>query len=124
MHKPESIFENEMHKILRDFDIQTDHIIPEGKLDLVLINKKKNKRKKKKKKEIYSLLDSAVPSERGNIDKYMDLARELKNHEGEDNANCSWYTQNDPLELSEGTGRIGNQWKNGNHPDYSFTEIN
>ena len=25
MHNPESVLENETHKILRDFDLQTDH---------------------------------------------------------------------------------------------------
>ena len=34
MHKSESIWENEVHKILWDFEIQTDHLIP------VIINKK------------------------------------------------------------------------------------
>ena len=28
MHKPESVLENEMHKIPWDFEIQTDHLIP------------------------------------------------------------------------------------------------
>ena len=27
MHKPESVLENGTHKLLRDFDIQTDHLI-------------------------------------------------------------------------------------------------
>ena len=30
-----------MHKILWDFEIQTDHLIPARRPDLVLINKKK-----------------------------------------------------------------------------------
>ena len=41
MHKLESILENEMHKILWDFEIQTDPLIPAWKPDLVIINKKK-----------------------------------------------------------------------------------
>ena len=41
MHKPESIQENETHKILRDFEIETDHRILARRPDLVLINKKK-----------------------------------------------------------------------------------
>ena len=39
--KPESVLENEMHKILWDFAIKTDHPIPARRPDLVLINKKK-----------------------------------------------------------------------------------
>ena len=41
MHKQESILENEMHKILWDFEIQKDHLIPARRPDLLLINKKK-----------------------------------------------------------------------------------
>ena len=41
MHKPESVLKNETHKILRDFEIQTDHLIPARRPDLVLINKKR-----------------------------------------------------------------------------------
>ena len=41
MHKPESVQEDEKHKILWDFDIQTDNLIPARRAKLVLINKKK-----------------------------------------------------------------------------------
>ena len=41
MHKPESVLENETHKILWDFEIQTDPLITARRPDLVLINKKK-----------------------------------------------------------------------------------
>ena len=41
MHKPESVLENETHKILRDVEIQTDHLIPTKRPGLTLINKKK-----------------------------------------------------------------------------------
>ena len=59
MHKPEPAQENEMPKILLDFDIKTDHLILSRKLD-IKINCRlvdfvvpthltvKNKRKKKK----------------------------------------------------------------------------
>ena len=40
MYKPESILENETHKILRGFEIQMDHSILARRPDLVLINKK------------------------------------------------------------------------------------
>ena len=42
MHKLESVLENEMHKILIDFEIQTDHLILTSRPDLEIINKKKN----------------------------------------------------------------------------------
>ena len=41
MYKPKSIQENEAHKILKNFDIQTDHLILARRPDLVQIKKKK-----------------------------------------------------------------------------------
>ena len=75
MHKPESVLENETHKILRDFEIKTDHLIPARRPELVLIGKKKT----------CLLVDFAVPAdhrvkikESEKINKYIDLARELR----------------------------------------------
>ena len=39
MHNPASVLENDTHKLLRDFDIQTDHLISVRRTDLVIINK-------------------------------------------------------------------------------------
>ena len=36
MHKPESVLEKETHKILRDFEIQTDHQIQAKRPDLII----------------------------------------------------------------------------------------
>ena len=41
MHKTKSVQENRKHKILSDFKIQTDPLVPAGRLDLVIVNKKK-----------------------------------------------------------------------------------
>ena len=41
MHKPESVLENETHKILCDFEIQTDHLIPARRPDLTIVKKKR-----------------------------------------------------------------------------------
>ena len=46
MHKPESVLKNVMHETVWDFKIQTDHLIPTRRQDLVIIKKKKKKRKK------------------------------------------------------------------------------
>ena len=46
MRKTEFRLENEMHEILLDFEIQTDHLISARRPDLMLINKKKNCRLK------------------------------------------------------------------------------
>ena len=37
MHNPESVQENEMYKIVGDFEIQTDHLILDSKPDLGII---------------------------------------------------------------------------------------
>ena len=46
MHNPESVPENETHKILWDFQTQTDPLISARQPDQVLVNKKKKKKKK------------------------------------------------------------------------------
>ena len=76
MHNPAPPLENDSHKILWDFNIQTDHLIPARRPDLIIINKKKR---------ICKIVDFAVPADhRINLkesekkDKYLDLARELK----------------------------------------------
>ena len=43
MHNPESDLENETHKPLSDFEMQTDHLISTIRPDLVRVNKKKKK---------------------------------------------------------------------------------
>ena len=64
--------------IIWDFNIQTDHIIPARRLDLIIINKEK-------KKITYKIVDFVVLAdhriklkEGEKRDKYLDLARELK----------------------------------------------
>ena len=91
MHNPAAVQENDPHKLLSDFYIQTDYLIPAGRPDLIIINKRKR---------ICKILDIAVPADnRINLkesekkDKYLDLARELKKtveHESNDCANCDW----------------------------------
>ena len=77
MHNPESVLENDTHKLLWDFDIQTDHLISARSQDLIIINKKK--------KSTCKIVDFAVLAdhriklkESEKKDKYLDLARELK----------------------------------------------
>ena len=51
---------NDTHKLLWDFDIQTDHLISARRPDLIIINKKK---KKEKEKKICKIVDIAVPAD-------------------------------------------------------------
>ena len=47
MHNPTSVMENDTHKLLWDFGIQTDHLISTRRPDLmynyIIINKKKKR---------------------------------------------------------------------------------
>ena len=76
MYNPAPVLENDSHKLLRDFNIQTDHLIPARRPDLIIINKKKR---------ICKIVDFAVPADhRINLkesekkDKYLNFAREFK----------------------------------------------
>ena len=76
MHNPSSVLENDTHKLLWDFNIQTDHLIPARSPNLIIINKKKRTCK---------IVDFAVPADHRiklkeceKRDKYLNLARELK----------------------------------------------
>ena len=41
MHNPAPVLENDTHKLLLDFNIQTDHLILARRPDLMIINKKR-----------------------------------------------------------------------------------
>ena len=76
MHNLAHVLENDSHKLLWDFNIQTDHLILSRRPDLIIMNKKKRTCK---------IVDFAVPAdprikpkECEKKDKYLDLARELK----------------------------------------------
>ena len=56
MHNPAPVLENATHKLLWDFNIQTDHLIPARKPDLIIINKKERTCK---------TVDFAVPADQG-----------------------------------------------------------
>ena len=53
MHNPAPVLENDLHKLLWDFNIQTDHLIPARRPDLIIINKKTG---------ICKIVDFAVPA--------------------------------------------------------------
>ena len=54
MHNPASLRENDTEKLLRDLDIQTDHLISARRPDRIIINKKKRTCK---------IVDFAVPAD-------------------------------------------------------------
>ena len=57
MHNPASVLENETHKLLWDFLIQTDDLISDLRPDLIIINKKK------KKERTCRIVEFAVPAD-------------------------------------------------------------
>ena len=76
MHNPAPFLENDSHKLVWDFNIQTDQLILARRLELIIINKKKR---------ICKIVDFATPADhRINLkesekkNKYLDLAKELK----------------------------------------------
>ena len=77
MQSPAPVLENDSHKLLWDFNIQTDHLIPARRPDHIIINKKT---------KICKIVDIAVSAdhkinlkESEKKDKYLDLARLIKN---------------------------------------------
>ena len=73
MHNSHSVLENEMHKLLWDFEIQTDHLISARRPDLMIVIKKKRNCR---------IMDFTVPvshkSKLKENEKYVGLARGLK----------------------------------------------
>ena len=81
MHNPASVLDNDTHKLLWDFGIQTDHLISARRPDLIIINNKKERTCK--------IVVFTVPADHGiklrekeKKDKYRDLAKELKKNYG------------------------------------------
>ena len=62
--------DNDTHRILRDVEIQTDHLIPARRSDLEILNQRKQKKK----------------------NKYLDLAKEQKKKimENENDGDTNW----------------------------------
>ena len=80
MHNPAAVLENDTHKLLWDFDMQTDHLISARRPELIIINKRKGTCK---------IVDFAGPAEHRiklkeseKKDKYLDIARQLKKNYG------------------------------------------
>ena len=77
MHNPAPDLENDTHKLLWDFNIQTDHLIPARRPDLIIINNKKRD---------FAKLSTLVSQRTTRINlkewekkgKYLDRASELK----------------------------------------------
>ena len=124
MHNPATVLENDTHKVLWDFDIQTDHLISSRRPDFIIISKKK--------KRTCKIVDFAVPADKRiklkeceKKDNNLDLARELKK---------LWNMKVTIIPivigasgtvtkgLFQGTGGLGSWRTSGDHPNYSIIE--
>ena len=123
LHNPAPVLENDTHKLLWDFDIHTAHLISARRLDQTIINKKKR---------TCIIIDIAVPADHRiklkeceKMNKYLDLARELKNtveQAGDNDTNCNWCFWYSDERITKGTGRIGSWRTSGDHPNYYVIE--
>ena len=75
-HQPKAVIKNDSCKILWDFTVQTDHFITARRPDMIFVDKEHHE---------CQIIDFAIPydtrvddKEVEKIDKYLDLARELK----------------------------------------------
>ena len=85
MHNSAPVLENDTHKLLWDFDVQTDHLISARRPALIVINNNNNNNQKRTGK----IVDFAVAADHRiklkeceKKDKYLNLARELKKNYG------------------------------------------
>ena len=123
MHNPAPVLENNTHKLLWDFGIQTDHRISVRKPDLIIINRNKTTCK---------IIDFAISADHRiklkeceKKDKYFDLARELKRtmeHIGDNFTNWNWCVWNSNIRITKGTGGLGSWRTRGDHRNYYIIE--
>ena len=98
-HKLESVLENKIHKIVWDFEIQTNHLIMARISDSVNWQTKKSRRRRER---FWRFWPSGRPeSENKRKRKFrqiLGLSQKLKRlePEGRGNTNYSWCTQNVP----------------------------
>ena len=112
VHKPESVIENELHKILWDFEIQTHHLIPIRRPDQMQINKQESERKRENLPTYGFCRSSGPQSENENNLREIQVLgpcqriKEAEEHEGDGNTSCGWCTRNGHKKLGKGIGKI------------------
>ena len=109
MHNPESVLENETHKILWYFEIQTNNLILARWPDLVIVNKKENLQNS-------GLCHSNWSQGTGT------LLENWKNY-GTWKWWCNWCTWYSHQRIDKVTGGLGNKRMSGDHPNDSTIKI-
>ena len=123
MHNPESVLEYDIHELLWDFDKQMDHLISARRPDHIIIYK--NKELAKLWTLLYGWPQSKIEKNE-KLDKYLDLARELKEtveNESDNYTNCNWCFWYSHRRIIKGTGRLDNNMTSGNRSNYYIIEI-
>ena len=103
MHKPKLVLENETHKIIWNFETQTDHLIPPKKPDLVYLTKKKKKRTYRLVSFVVSVdhWEKIKESDRKILRPYQGTKKKLENV-GDSDISWSWCTWNGPQRVGKG----------------------
>ena len=121
MDNPAPVLKKDTHKLLWDFDIQTDHLISTGRSDLIIINKKKENLQNCR---LYCRGWPQNKTERmWKKDKYFDLAWELKKlWNMNDCTNCNWCFWHSTLRIIKWPGGLGSWRTSRDHPNDSIIE--
>ena len=121
MYNPESVLENEKHKLLCNFKIQTHRLIPARQPDLMIIKKIKKKKKTDNMPNggFYQSAEYSKIKESEKRDKYQYLAREHKTikHVGDGVTNCNWSTWNNSKMVGKENGTLRNKRTRGDNRD-------
>ena len=107
MHNPAPVLEIDSHKLLWDFDIQTDHLILARRPDLIIIN---NNKKKKENLQNCRLCRPGGPQNKS------------VEHESDDCANCDWCARHNKERIIKRLGGLGS-WRSGwDYPNDSIAK--
>ena len=121
MHNPASVQENDTHKLLWDFDIETDYQISARRPDFIIINKKENLKNcrlcspgwtRNKTERMWKEGYVLGPFE--GMEKNMEL-------EGDNYTNGDWCVWHSHQRIINGTGGLRNK-RSGDHPNYCIIE--
>ena len=112
MYNPESILGNDSHKLLWDFEIQTDHLMSARRPNLIIINKKARTCR------IVDFIVTAdhVPGPCLGLEKTVE-------HKSDDYISSNWCSCYSHQRIGTRTGELGNNRTGGDYPNYSIVEI-
>ena len=109
MHNTAPVLENDTHKHLWDFNLQTDTRISTRRPDLIKINKKKRACK---------IVDIAG---KRRISNWTSLRNwKTMEHEGDNYTNRNWCFSYSNQGIIKGTGGLGNKRMSGDQPNYNI----